>query len=81
MINENDKSGHRDSDGNWVDETPQAKLRNKLSPFWTLTDILGNDKYFDKIMQDPNGIEMIRDLAKRCNVNKKIILDLISETE
>jgi hypothetical protein len=32
-----EKSGHRDINGNWVDETPQAKLRNKLRPFWTLS--------------------------------------------
>jgi hypothetical protein len=43
-------SGMRDKDGTWIPETPQAKLRNKLSPFWTLSEILSNDDHFDMIV-------------------------------
>ncbi len=34
-----ESTGHKE-DGVWVDETTQAKLRNKLSPFWTLSELL-----------------------------------------
>jgi len=34
------ESGKRDMNGEWIPETPQAKLRNRLSLFWTLSEIL-----------------------------------------
>lgn len=73
-----DKTGHRDINGNWVDETPQAKLRNKLTPFWTLTSILSEERY-DK--NNPEIMGMVDNLVKRCEDLKKEIMDLINQTE
>lgn len=75
-----ENSGHRDIDGNWVPETPQAKLRNRLSPFWTLTDILSNEETFEKVLTSDGGIELIKLLVKRCQENKTTILNLIDQT-
>jgi hypothetical protein len=44
-------TGHKDIDGNWVEENPQAKLRNQLGPFWTLIDILSSDR-LDKTLSN-----------------------------
>jgi hypothetical protein len=74
-------SGMRDKDGTWIPETPQAKLRNKLSPFWTLSEILSNDDMISKLLSTEEGRDLIKSLADRCNVNKSIILDLINQTE
>ena len=75
------ESGTRDIDGNWVPETPQAKLRNKLSPFWTLTDILSNDEMYEKLLSTDSGRDLIKSLIDNCQENKKVILNLIKETE
>ncbi len=75
------ESGHRDMDGNWVPETPQAKLRNKLTPFWTLTQMLSNDEMYQKIISSDKGKDMIKSLIERCEENKEVILDLIKQTE
>jgi hypothetical protein len=72
------KSGHRDINGNWVEETPQAKLRNKLTPFWTLSYILSEEGY-DK--SNPDIIDIIERLSKTCEESKDIIMKLIEETE
>lgn len=76
-----EESGMRDQDGNWIPETPQAKLRNKLSPFWTLSEIFSNDDMISKLLSTEEGRELIKSLADRCNVNKSVILDLINQTE
>lgn len=73
-----EKSGHRDINGNWIDETPQAKLRNKLTPFWTLSSILSEERY-DK--SNPDIIDMIDRLSKTCEGLKDDIIKLITETE
>ena len=39
-----ESTGHKDLEGNWVNETPQAKLRNQLGPFWTLVDLLSEER-------------------------------------
>lgn len=75
-----ESSGHRDVNGNWVEETTQAKLRNQLGPFWTLTDVLDSDR-INKVLEMDGGKELIERLVKQCNENKQIILDLIKETE
>jgi hypothetical protein len=74
-------SGTRDLDGNWIPETPQAKLRNRLSPFWVLTDILGDSDMLQKLLSSDKGKDMINNLIKRCQENKSIILELIKDTE
>ena len=75
-----ESTGHKDVDGNWIEETPQAKLRNQLGPFWTLTDVLKSDR-IDKVLELDGGKELIERLIEQCNENKQIILDLIKETE
>ena len=75
-----EESGSRDLDGNWVPETIQAKLRNKLSPFWTLSDILSDDEYLSKFLSSENGLNLIKDLAKQCESNKEVIIELIKKT-
>jgi len=73
-------SATRDKEGNWIPETPQAKIRNKLSPFWVLTDILINED-IEKLLQSEKGKELIKSLVERCGENKSSILELINETE
>ena len=73
-------SGHRDLDGNWVDETTQAKLRNKLSPFWNLVAILSNDDILDKLLASDKGRALIKSSVQTCKDNQQVILDLIDET-
>ena len=82
-INEpgDEDSGTRDLDGTWIPETPQAKLRNRLSPFWTLSEVLSDDDMIAKMLSTEKGIEFIKKLAARCNENKSTILDLINQTE
>jgi hypothetical protein len=75
------QSGTRDKEGNWIPETPQAKIRNKLCPFWTLTDILSNNEMIEKLLESEKGRELIKSLVERCQENKSTILELINETE
>ena len=75
-----ENSGHKDFDGNWIDETPQAKLRNQLSPFWTLVSILSEER-LDKLLHHPDGLEIIKKCLEQCKDSQQIILDLIKETE
>lgn len=79
-FSESAETGHRDSKGNWVNETPQAKLRNQLGPFWTLVDLMSDDR-LEKILNHPDGLEMIKDCLEQCKSNRSVILDLIKETE
>ena len=74
----NEKTGHIDINGNWVDETPQAKIRNKLTPFWTLSSIISEEKY-DK--NKPEIVNIIERLSNTCESLKDEILQLIAETE
>lgn len=76
-----EETGTRDLDGTWIPETPQAKLRNKLSPFWTLSEALSDDDMLSKMLSTEKGRELIKNLADRCNENKSVILDLIKQTE
>ena len=72
------QSGHKDMDGNWVEETPQAKLRNKLTPFWTLSEIISTERY-DK--SNDELIKLILEIARRCESSKDEIMNLIAQTE
>jgi hypothetical protein len=71
-------TGHKDIDGNWVEETPQAKLRNQLGPFWTLIDILSSDR-LDKTLS--NDEDLVKRLVNQCNENRRTIIELIKKTE
>ena len=62
-------------------ETTQAKIRNKLTPFWTLTELMSNEKNWSTLNNIEHGKEVIDKLVKQCNSNKNIILDLLKETE
>ena len=74
-------SGTKDLNGNWIPETPQAKLRNILSPFWILSDVLSDDNILSKMLSTENGRDIIKNLVDKCNENKTVILDLIHQTE
>jgi len=75
-----ESTGHRDTQGNWINETTQTKLRNQLGPFWTLVDILSEER-LEKLLNTPDGLEMIKDCAEQCKNSRQNILDLIKETE
>ena len=79
MLHENEKSGHRDIDGNWIDETPAAKLRNSLSPFWTLSTIISDEEMREKLLKTDEGQKLLIDIAQRCEQLKGKILSLIEE--
>lgn len=74
-----ESTGHRDIDGNWINESPQAKLRNALGSFWSLSEIISGERIETLIEKDMLHI-LIR-LAKQCEENKEFILELIKETE
>ena len=80
-MDDDSDSGTRDIDGTWITETPQAKLRNRLSPFWTLSEVLSDDDMLSKMLSTEKGREHIKNLTDRCNENKSDILDLIKQTE
>lgn len=75
-----ESTGHTDQDGNWVNETPQAKLRNQLGPFWNLVSILSEER-LDKLLNHPDGLKMIQKCLEQCKDSQQKILDLIKETE
>lgn len=74
-----ESTGHRDTDGSWVDETPQAKLRNSLGPFWTLSEIIAGERL--EMLKEKDMLDILIRLAKTCEENKASILELIKETE
>jgi hypothetical protein len=75
-----ESTGHKDLEGNWINETPQAKLRNQLGPFWTLVGLLSEER-LDKLLNHPDGLEMIQKCLEQCKDSQQRILDLIKETE
>jgi hypothetical protein len=81
MLHENEKSGHRDIDGNWIDETPTAKLRNSLQSFWTLSTILSDDESRDKFLKTDDGIKVILEIVQNCEKSKERIIQLLIELE
>jgi hypothetical protein len=81
MLHENEKSGHRDIDGNWIDETPTAKLRNSLQSFWTLSTILSDDELRDKFLKTDDGIKVILEIVQNCEKSKERIIQLLIELE
>jgi len=81
MLHENEKSGHRDIDGNWIDETPTTKLRNSLQSFWTLSTILSDDELRDKFLKTDDGIKVILEIVQNCEKSKERIIQLLIELE
>lgn len=74
-------SGTRGLDGNWISETPQAKIRNKLSPFWVLSDLIADEARINSMLSTQDGVDLIKKIAIKCQENKTIILDLLKQTE
>lgn len=74
-----ENTGHKEN-GEWVNETPQAKLRNQLGPFWTLVDLLSEER-LDKILNHPAGLKMIQSCLEQCKDSRQRIIELIKETE
>ena len=61
-------------------ETPQAKIRNKLSPFWTLTEMMGDEKLWFNINSTETGRQIVQELVQQCNENKEEILEILDKT-
>lgn len=70
-----------DDENDFSIESAQAKLRNKLGPFWTLSELVSDIETFEKLLSSDKGKEMIITCAKQCQLNKKRILELIKITE
>jgi len=75
-----EQTGTRGVNGEWIPETPQSKLRNKLTPFWVLTQVLST-KSVDEVLESDDIKGLINDLVDQCEKNKSTILNLIKETE
>lgn len=82
MLHETEPSGHRDVQGNWVDETPTAKLRNSLQPFWTLSTLLLDDEFRSKLFENTKEEpKIILEIAQKCEKSKERIIQLLNELE
>jgi hypothetical protein len=70
-----------DDENDFSIESAQAKLRNKLGPFWTLSELVSNTETFEKLLSSDKGKEIIINCAKQCQLNKDRIIELIKITE
>lgn len=61
-------------------ETVQAKIRNKLQPYWTLADLILE---LDSLPDDKKQVimSMIKEEAKRLKETRHIILALVDATK
>lgn len=75
-----ESTGHRDYEGNWIEESITAKLRNQLGPIWTLISILSEER-LDKVLNSDGGLELITDLVKNCKDSQVNIIELIKKLE
>lgn len=62
-------------------ETIQAKIRNKLTPFWTLNQMMSDNELWVNINSTEPGRGIVLELIQQCTENKKVILDLIDSIE
>ena len=44
------ESINTDDENDFSIESAQAKLRNKLGPFWTLSELISNSERFEKLL-------------------------------
>lgn len=58
-------------------ESVQAKLRNALGPFWTLSELISNNDAFELLLSTEPGKKLLIACAKQCELNKDIIKELI----
>jgi len=79
MLHVPGETGHRDLEGNWIDEPSAAKLRNSLSSFWTLSKIISDEEMREKLLKTDEGQKLLIDIAQRCEESKGKILGLIEE--
>lgn len=61
-------------------ETTQAKIRNKLTPFWTLTQMMGDEGTWLRVNSTEAGRKIVNECVAQCNKNKEEILNLINQT-
>lgn len=62
-------------------ETIQAKIRNKLTPFWALTELMSDDEKWGKFNSTDEGRQLIKEMVTQCNLNKETLLELIDKTK
>lgn len=60
-------------------ESLTAKLRNKLGPFWSLSELIQNKENFDKVISSDPGI--VENICKQCELNKSLIIEIIEAIE
>jgi hypothetical protein len=51
-----------DEENDFSIESAQAKLRNKLGPFWTLSELISNEERFEKLLSTEKGRELINNV-------------------
>ena len=73
-------SGYTDVNGNFVNESYEAKLRNALGPCWTLIDVL--KRYSLKELNDkPEIYEIFKSVLIQSDLNRKPIIEIIERIE
>jgi hypothetical protein len=70
-----------EDDNDFSTESAQAKLRNKLGPFWTLSEMISNSETFEKLLSSERGKELLIKTAQECELNKERVKELIKITE
>jgi len=70
-----------EDDNDFSIESAQAKLRNKLGPFWTLSEMISNSDTFEKLLSSESGKELLIKTAQECELNKERVKELIKITE
>ena len=76
---DDEDSGHRDSDGNWITEPWIEKVRNRLTGFWTLSTLLMDVDIRERLFTDPKIQKMMFDIAELCEKNKPLIQKYLGE--
>jgi hypothetical protein len=68
-----------DEEDKEMSDALQAEIRNKLTPFWTLTELMADEETWSKMNNHFDGKNIIENLVRQCNHNKSIILELINQ--
>ena len=66
-----------EQDNDFSIESPQAKLRNQLTPFWTLSSIMADPARYEKFINS----SYFKIIVETCEKNKERIKELIDITE
>ena len=78
-MDEEEKSGHRDHTGKWIDEPNVEKVRNRLTSFWTLSTMLADKDMRQRFLTDPSIQKLFFQVADTCEENKPKIQNLLGE--